>query len=46
MEVRNTENAHVTRDHLCGCRIVEIELVKFSLDIGQCPSVLFGKLAL
>lgn len=46
MEVRGTRNTHVTRDHLRGRRIVEVELVEFGLDAGECLSILFGKFTL
>jgi hypothetical protein len=46
MEVREMGNAHVTRDHLCGCGIVEAEPVEFGLNACQFSSVLFGELAL
>lgn len=39
-------NAHVTRDHLCGRGIVEVELVEFGLDACQCLSIMFSKPAL
>ena len=39
-------NTHVTRDHLRGRRIVEVELAEFSLDTGERLSISFGKLAL
>jgi len=44
--VWDTGNAHVTRDHLCRRRIVEVELVELGLSMSKCVSVLFSKLAL
>jgi hypothetical protein len=46
MEVQSTRNTHVTRDHLCGRRIVEAELVEFGLDTGKRLSISFSKLTL